>query len=206
MDISMRRLFRRPSEERSNVYFTYGKRCLDIASALTACFVFLPVVVFIPLLIKALDPGPVIFRQTRIGKNGTSFEIYKFRSMPVNTRSVASDQLEEVRLTWIGRFIRRTNLDELPQFFNIIKGDMSLVGPRPSIEAQRELIELRRESGALSCRPGLTGLAQICSFDGMPTSEKARLDAEYARSISFFGDVKIIIATFDYLRRPPPTY
>jgi O-antigen biosynthesis protein WbqP len=126
--------------------------------------------------------------------------------MPVNTRDVPSDQLRGVNFTWIGKLIRRTNLDELPQLINIIKGDMSVVGPRPPLASQHELIELRRENGALSCRPGLTGLAQISSFDGMSVGEKAHFDGEYAHKISIIKDLSIIFRTFAYLRKSPPVY
>ena len=102
--------------------------------------------------------------------------------------------------------IRRTNLDELPQLFNILKGDMSIVGPRPPIPSQQELTELRKANGAIACRPGLTGLAQVSSFDGMTVPQKAAFDGEYAKRISFVGDITIILRTFVYLLKPPPVY
>ena len=126
--------------------------------------------------------------------------------MPVGTGDVPSDRLGELRLSGIGRFIRRTNLDELPQLWSVLIGDMSLVGPRPPIPQQGELIEMRRESGALACRPGLTGWAQVNSYDGMPGAKKAAYDAEYARDLSFMGDMRILLRTFGYLRRTPPKY
>lgn len=182
------------------------KRLLDVGGALAALLLFSPVMVAIAFGILLTDPGPVIFRQKRVGANGRLFDFYKFRSMPVGTGDVPSDRLGELRLTWIGRFIRRTNLDELPQLWSVLRGDMSLVGPRPPIPQQRELIEMRRESGALACRPGLTGWAQVNSYDGMAAAKKAEYDSEYARDLSFAKDLRIVLRTFGYLLRPPPKY
>lgn len=188
------------------MYLRFGKRFFDITFSIFGAIFLMPFLFFAAIMIKIFDPGPVIFKQKRIGLLGKSFDFYKFRSMPVNTGDIPSDQVGMVKLTWVGRFIRRTNIDELPQLFNILKGDMSIVGPRPPIGSQRELIELRRHSGALNCRPGLTGLAQVSSYDGMKVPEKAALDARYANSISFRLDVFIILKTFIYIFRPPPVY
>lgn len=165
-----------------------------------------PVLLLVALLIRMFDPGPAIFRQERVGRDGRRFVLYKFRSMPVNTGDIPSAGIGTVRLAWTGRVIRRSNLDELPQLLNILKGDMSLVGPRPPLPAQADLIGFRRENGALACRPGLTGWAQVNSFDGMSNAEKARLDGEYARRMSLAFDAGIILRTFTYLLKPPPTY
>ena len=132
--------------------------------------------------------------------------IYKFRSMPLGTGDISSDQLGTVQIDKVGKFIRRTNLDELPQLFNILKGDMSLVGPRPPLPSQNQLIDLRRNSGALSYRPGLTGLAQVNGFDGMSVAEKAAFDTNYVNEVSFMNDMAIILRTFIYVSKPPPTY
>ncbi len=188
------------------MYLLFGKRTLDISCALIAIFLLMPLILLIALLIKVFDPGPVIFKQKRIGRDGAVFWFYKFRSMPVNTGDVPSDKLGSVRIAPIGKFIRRSSIDELPQLYNILKGDMSIVGPRPPIPSQIELIEARRKSGALSCRPGLTGLAQISSFDGMTVFQKAEFDGKYAASQCLTGDLKIILCTFTYLLKPPPVY
>ncbi len=188
------------------MYLLFGKRILDICCALIAIILLMPLIILIALLIIIFDPGPVIFKQKRIGRNGAIFWFYKFRSMPVNTEDIPSDKLGAVWLSPIGKFIRRTNIDELPQLYNILKGDMSIVGPRPPIPSQIELVEARRKSGALSCRPGLTGLAQINSFDGMTIIQKAELDGRYAASQCLTGDLKIILGTFSYLLKPPPVY
>ena len=188
------------------MYEKLFKRFFDIAICIAAFFLLMPVMFFLAVLIKVFDPGPIIFRQNRVGLDGNIFVFYKFRSMPVNTANLPSDKIGAISLTWVGRFLRRSNLDELPQLLNILKGDMSLVGPRPPIESQIELLELRREARALSCRPGLTGLAQVNSFDGMSVEEKARFDADYASQISFLGDIRIILKTFLYLLKPAPVY
>ncbi len=171
-----------------------------------ALVILSPLMLAVALLIKIGDPGPVIFRQQRTGAGGRQFTFYKFRSMPMNTGDIPSDRLGEVKMTTVGRFIRRTNVDELPQLWNIMKGDMSLVGPRPPLPNQIELIELRRANGALDCRPGLTGLAQVSSYDGMSVASKAELDGRYAARMSLREDVSIVLATFGYLLKPPPKY
>ena len=187
-------------------YKTFGKRFLDFLIVFIAVITLSPLIILVTFLIKCFDPGPIIFKQDRIGENGRKFKFYKFRSMPVNTGDKASDEIGQVKITWVGKVLRRTNIDELPQLFNVLKGDMSIVGPRPPILSQVELIELRRENGALQCLPGLTGLAQVSSFDGMTVSEKAYFDGEYANNLSFYLDLRIILNTFFYLLRPPPVY
>lgn len=189
-----------------SMYQRFGKRVFDLFIVVSATLALFPFMLLLALLIKLFDPGPVIFKQQRIGKDGATFNFYKFRSMPVNTGDLPSDKVGKVQLTWIGRLIRRTNLDELPQLFNVLKGDMSIVGPRPPIPSQTELTERRRDNGALRCRPGLTGLAQISSFDGMSVAQKAEFDGKYAEHVSFTSDIVIILRTFTYLLKPPPVY
>ena len=126
--------------------------------------------------------------------------------MPVVTPLISSDLLGNVSISFIGRFIRRTNLDELPQLFNILIGDMSFVGPRPSLPDQDQLIFLRTCSGVLSLRPGLTGLAQVDSFNGMSTKQKVDKDITYLQTLSFGTDLRILYLTFFYLLKPPPIY
>jgi len=188
------------------VYKFFCKRIVDISIVFVATVFLSPLMLIIGLLIKLFDPGPVFFKQKRVGIDANEFWFYKFRSMPVNTGDISSDQIGGVKITWIGKLIRRTNLDELPQLFNILKGDMSVVGPRPPIVSQLELVELRRSNGSITLRPGLTGLAQIKSFDGMTVSQKAEFDGEYAENVSFIKDMKIILNTFAYLLKPPPVY
>jgi len=188
------------------MYKNVGKRTLDVFLASFAFLILWPLLVTLAIAIKVFDPGPVIFRQKRIGRNGEIFQFYKFRSMPVDTGDVSSDKLGEIKITWVGRLIRRTNLDELPQLWNILRGDMSIVGPRPSLITQVELVAIRKLNGAVHCRPGLTGLAQVSSFDGMTVAEKAEFDGIYASKVSFVIDISIILKTFLYLLKPPPKY
>lgn len=188
------------------MYASLGKRILDVVVAGAAVVVLSPVLLGIAVAIWLEDRQSVLFRQDRVGRRGESFEFLKFRSMPVGTAQVTSDQAGQLTVTRVGQLLRRTNLDELPQLLNILRGDMSVVGPRPPIPSQEELVDHRSQSGALLLRPGLTGLAQIRSYDGMPWEEKAKWDAEYAADVSLVNDLKIILATFAYLRRPPPAY
>lgn len=188
------------------MYASYLKRWFDIFFAFGAIILLVPLLLILGFLIKIVDRGPILFVSMRVGKDAKPFLFYKFRSMPVNTALVTSDKLSEIKLTWVGSFLRRTNLDELPQLWNILIGDMSLVGPRPSLLTQFDLIEKRRSIGVLNCRPGLTGLAQVNSFDGMSIDKKLQLDALYSNNISAWNDLKIFLKTFQYLFRPPPIY
>lgn len=188
------------------MYRSGSKRLLDLVAAALALVLLAPVMLLIAILIRLADPGPAIFRQRRVGLNGAEFLFFKFRTMPSNTGDIPSDQLAEVRLSAVGRFLRRSNLDELPQLYNVLRGDMSLVGPRPPIPSQTELVELRRANGALQCRPGLTGWAQVNSYDGMSVPRKAELDGEYAARLSFAFDCRIVLRTFGYVMKPPPKY
>src|SRR5205823_7797451 len=119
------------------------------------------------LLIHLEDRGPVLFRQQRSGRDGRPFRIFKFRSMPVNTGDVPSSQARSLRVTRVGQIIRRLNIDELPQLINILRGDMSVVGPRPALPTQTALLDMRKANAAIKCKPGLTGLAQVNSYDNM---------------------------------------
>lgn len=190
----------------STLYRVVGKRSLDAVVSAAALLVLTPLLLLIGIAIKLEDGGKAIFRQRRIGRNGAPFVLFKFRSMPENVGDLPSDAATTLRITRVGRVLRRSNLDELPQLFNILRGDMSLVGPRPALISQDELIRLRSESGADHVRPGLTGLAQVTSYDGMPVAEKARLDAQYVNDISFGTDLSLIWRTLGYVRRPPPVY
>lgn len=188
------------------IYVGFSKRLIDVAASAAVILLLSPLLLGLAVGARVSSPGPAIFRQTRVGRNGRPFVLLKFRSMPASTGDVASDRLGTVVIKPFGRLIRRTNLDELPQLFNILRGDMSLIGPRPPLPSQVELIDLRRANGAIACRPGLTGLAQVNSFDGMSVAEKAAFDGLYAAHVTFVRDVAIVWRTFGYLFRPPPTY
>ncbi len=182
------------------------KRIGDIALAVLLLLLLLPVYALLALIIKLQDGGPAIFKQKRVGKNGQEFLFYKFRSMSDSTPNVESRETQKLQITPFGNFIRRTNLDELPQFFNVLKGDMSFIGPRPPIPSQKELVEMRRANGALALQPGLTGWAQVNAYDGMPPEQKAAFDGEYAQRLSLGLDLLILVKTVVYFTKKPPTY
>lgn len=188
------------------LYAMIGKRLFDLGSSLLALVVLSPVLLITAGLIRLEDGGPALFRQDRVGRDGRSFAVLKFRSMRVGTANLPSAQGAALPVTRIGRVIRRTNIDELPQLLNILWGDMSVVGPRPPIPSQEALVAHRRGNGALALRPGLTGLAQINSFDGMTDLQKAEWDGRYAARITCLGDLGIIFRTVGYLFRRPPVY
>ena len=186
--------------------FLFFKRLFDIILAVLLIIGLAPFYLLIALIIFVQDFGTPIFKQIRVGKSGKEFMFYKFRSMPLKTPNVESHERSKLTITPFGKFIRRTNLDELPQFFNVLKGDMSFIGPRPPIPSQINLIELRRNNKALSLKPGLTGWAQVNSYDNMPEEEKARFDGEYAQIISVKMDLLILGKTVIYFTKKPPTY
>ncbi|MCD7904339.1 MAG: sugar transferase [Clostridiales bacterium] len=182
-----------------NSKYEYVKRFSDVAlSAAGAVVLALPMGI-IALCIKAESKGNVFFKQDRVGKNKKIFKILKFRTMYSDTpKDVPTHLLNnpEAFITKTGGFLRKTSLDELPQLFNIIKGDMSLVGPRPALYNQYDLIAERDKYGANNIRPGLTGLAQIKGRDELPIEVKAAYDGEYVKKMCFLTDLKIIGRTF----------
>lgn len=188
------------------MYERFGKRALDIVLAGAATVVLSPLLALIGLAIRLEDGSPVIYRQPRTGRSGEPFVIMKFRSMPTSTQVAPSAGMATATVTRVGRITRRTNADELPQLFNILRGDMSIVGPRPPLDSQQVLIERRREGPAWHARPGLTGLAQVNAFDGMTEEQKAVFDNRYAERVTLLGDLTIIARTVRYLFSPPPTY
>lgn len=188
------------------MYERIGKRLFDVFCAACALAVLWPVMLLVAVAVRLEDGGPALFRQKRIGRHGRAFLFYKFRSMPVNTANVPSHMAGRLKVTRVGRIIRRTNLDELPQLFNILRGEMSFVGPRPALPQQEDVCHLRSRTGADRCVPGLTGLAQVNSFDGMTPEQKVAWDSRYSRSLTFRADLEILLRTFGYLLKPPPAY
>lgn len=182
------------------------KRICDVVVSGLALAALSPLLLAVAALIWRLDGRPILFRQQRMGRGGAAFTILKFRSMALGSGDVPSPQATGMRVTAIGKILRRTNVDELPQLLNVMRGHMSLVGPRPSLPSQKDLCRLRAGNGAANCRPGLTGLAQIHAYDGMSVREKAGWDGEYCRTLSFLRDLKILLGTFRYLSRRPPVY
>ncbi len=184
-------------KRRREARYRFVKRTLDLFfSILLLLFLALPMLL-LGGLIRATSDGPAIFRQTRVGRDGVSFVCLKFRTMYENApRECPSNELRDRSyVTPIGRFLRRTSLDELPQLFNVLRGEMSLVGPRPLIACEKEVHELRRRSGADRLRPGITGLSQIRGRDFLPNRDKARLDARYAHTLGFASDLRILKET-----------
>ncbi|EJT6664691.1 sugar transferase [Clostridium perfringens] len=173
------------------------KRVFDFSMSLIAIIVFSPIILIISLLVKLTSKGPVFFKQRRIGKNNEEFNILKFRSMRIDTPNVATHLLKDpsVFITPLGKFLRKTSLDELPQLINILKGEMSIVGPRPALYNQYDLRDMRTEVGVHKLVPGLTGWAQINGRDEIPLEEKVALDKEYMNMQSFWIDIKIIFMT-----------
>ena len=173
------------------------KRVFDFSMSLIAIIVFSPIILIISLLVKLTSKGPVFFKQRRIGKNNEEFNILKFRSMRIDTPNVATHLLKDpsVFITPLGKFLRKTSLDELPQLINIIKGEMSIVGPRPALYNQYDLRDMRTEVGVHKLVPGLTGWAQINGRDEIPLEEKVALDKEYMNMQNFWLDIKIIFMT-----------
>ena len=182
------------------------KRVFDALAAACAIVALSPLLLLTALAILLEDGGPVIFRQARMGRNGRTFVLMKFRSMPVGTPDLPSAASKTLTVTRVGAIIRRTNVDELPQLINILRGDMSVVGPRPALPSQETLLAARNRAGVSVLRPGLTGLAQVRSYDGMPEAEKVDWERRYAARVTFLGDVGIILATVGYLFRRPPVY
>ena len=180
------------------MYNNFFKRVLDIVlSFIGIVFAAIPMLI-VAVIIKLDSPGPVFFRQKRVGKNKKYFTIIKFRSMPITApHDMPTHQLEnpESMLSGFQRFERRMSIDELPQLFNILIGDMSIIGPRPALWNQEDLIAERDKYGANGVRPGLTGLAQISGRDEIAIPVKARLDGEYIEKMNFGFDCKCFFGT-----------
>lgn len=175
------------------IYTKYIKRCIDFILSLLGLIILSPILIILILFIKLTSPGPVLFKQKRVGINKTHFNIYKFRTMRIDTpKDMPTHLLEnpDQYITSIGKFLRKTSLDELPQLINIFKGDMSIVGPRPALWNQYDLIAERDKYHANDILPGLTGWAQVNGRDELEIDVKAKLDGEYVKKMSFFFDCK----------------
>lgn len=179
------------------------KRSFDLLLALIAAIILAFPILVITLLIKVTSRGPILYWSARVGRDNKIFQMPKFRSMRVDAPAVATHLLDNPSfyITPIGSFLRKNSLDELPQIFNIIKGEMSFVGPRPALFNQDDLIALRTEHGVHKLVPGLTGWAQINGRDELPIPRKVALDVEYLNRRSFGFDLKIIISTFTKVMR-----
>lgn len=180
-----------------NVY-QFVKRGIDFLLSFLGCIILSPVFLVLCLAIKIDSPGPIFFKQKRVGKDKKHFMILKFRTMRMDTPKDCPTHLLEnpaQYITKMGKFLRKTSLDELPQMFNILAGQMSIVGPRPALWNQFDLIEERDKYGANSIMPGLTGWAQINGRDELPIEEKARLDGVYVERMGFLFDCRCFLGT-----------
>jgi lipopolysaccharide/colanic/teichoic acid biosynthesis glycosyltransferase len=173
------------------------KRLVDIVLSLMALIFLMPLLLITAALIRLQDAGPSLFGQQRVGKDGRIFRMWKFRSMVINAESLGgfSTADRDPRITPIGRFVRRTSLDELPQLLNVLVGDMSIVGPRPDVPAQRGLYTEDEWMLRHSVRPGITGLAQSTLRSEATTEQRKAMDLEYAKNVSLALDVRIILMT-----------
>ncbi|MDT2785384.1 sugar transferase [Enterococcus asini] len=180
------------------MYKNYLKRGIDFLLSLIGIIVLSPVFLILSLAIKLDSKGPIIFQQKRVGKGKSHFHIYKFRTMRIDTpKEMPTHLLEnpDYFITKTGKFLRKTSLDELPQLFNILKGDMAVIGPRPALWNQYDLIAERDKYQANDIRPGLTGLAQISGRDELEIDLKAKLDGEYTANITPLMDLKCFFGT-----------
>ena len=173
------------------------KRVMDVCLGCLAAQILLVPVLLVALAVRLTSPGPALYWSDRVGRHNQLFKMPKFRSMRIDTPAVATHLLSnpDQWLTPIGSFLRRSSLDELPQLWSILKGDMSFVGPRPALFNQEDLIKLRTEKGVHEVLPGLTGWAQINGRDEIPIPQKVQLDVEYVHRQSLFFDVKILWMT-----------
>ena len=178
--------------------YKHLKKILDFIISLIALIILSPIFLIIVIWIKFDSKGPIFFRQKRVGKNKELFEIYKFRSMRTDTPADMPTHMltdPEAFITSSGKFLRKTSLDELPQLINIVKGDMAIIGPRPALWNQYDLIEERDKYRANDIRPGLTGWAQINGRDELEIPVKAKLDGDYVEKISLLFDIKCFVGT-----------
>lgn len=183
---------------RQKIYLPF-KRFFDILCSFLAIVVFSPLYIILMILVKCTSKGPIFFKQRRIGKNKKIFNILKFRTMRIDTpQDVATHLLEnpDKYITKVGKFLRKTSLDEIPQAFNIFIGQMSVVGPRPALWNQDDLVAERDKYHANEIVPGLSGWAQCNGRDTLPIPEKAKLDGEYVKRFNIWFDIRIVFKTF----------
>ena len=175
------------------MYQNYIKRMIDFIMALIGIIILSPILLILSIIIKVTSPGPILFKQNRVGKDNVEFKILKFRTMRIDTPKDCPTHLldnPDQYITRVGKFLRKTSLDELPQLWNILIGDMAIIGPRPSLN------DLRDKNGASKVKPGLTGLAQVSGRDELEIDIKAALDGQYVKNITFIGDLKLFFKTF----------
>ncbi|MBZ5942346.1 sugar transferase [Weissella cibaria] len=179
------------------IYSLFIKRALDLVFGILLLIVFALPMIFVAAWITLDSKGPILFKQVRYGRNTVPFVMYKFRTMQVETPEVANQNFRDIDsfVTKSGKILRTASLDELPQIWNVLKGDMSFIGPRPLAKSDMQVIQLRRQNGADSVKPGITGLAQINGRNLVTNNEKAAFDCEYAQKVSLLNDLKILFLT-----------
>lgn len=183
---------------KSKWFQLFLKRCIDILFSLSVLLIFLPLWILVAIIIKLTSRGPILFLQDRPGKNKKIFKVYKFRTMKPGSETMIKGKevlSDDDRVTAIGKLLRRTKIDEIPQILNILKGDMSLVGPRPERIASLEDYD-DEISKRLNIRPGITGLAQVSGNIYLDLKDRYRYDVYYVKNYSFFLDIKIVVRTF----------
>src|SRR5947199_7989158 len=171
------------------------KRAFDIVACGLFLLLFWPILLIVIIAIRMQSPGPAIFRQVRVGKDGRLFTCYKLRTMYSGTANLPTHEVQASSVTALGEHLRRFKIDELPQLWNVLIGDMSLVGPRPCLPSQVELVEARRRLRVLALRPGITDLAQVNGVDMSDANRLAEIDAQYVRTQSMIRDCMSILAT-----------
>jgi lipopolysaccharide/colanic/teichoic acid biosynthesis glycosyltransferase len=178
-----------------NAVYRVGKRCIDVAFVAVVAILLWWLMAIAWIAVKLGSPGPGLFAQPRVGKNERVFTCYKFRTMRTGTPQAGTHEVPTTHITPVGRLLRRTKIDELPQIWNVARGEMSLVGPRPCLPNQVDLIGWRRKFGVFRCRPGITGLAQVQGVDMSEPERLARLDARYCALRSLFTDIRLAVVT-----------
>jgi O-antigen biosynthesis protein WbqP len=180
------------------MYEKYTKRILDLTCALLLCIVIAPFAVIVAVAIKIDSPGPIIFRQKRYGRNGHPFTVLKFRTMSIDAPSDSPTNSlfnAYMHITRVGRVMRKLSIDELPQLINVLRGEMSIVGPRPVVLGETDLIAKRKENSSYALAPGITGWAQVNGRDELRIHEKAKMDGEYADDFGIVMDIKCLALT-----------
>jgi len=175
------------------------KRIIDVSAAVAGLLLLWPVMAVIAIAVWLTSPGPAIFAQTRVGRNEQPFTCYKFRTMRIGTAQRATHEVSQSAVTGTGKLLRRFKLDELPQLWNVLRGDMSLVGPRPCLPVQKELVKERRNRGVYALRPGITGLAQVEHIDMSNPKRLAERDADYLERQSVLFDLGLILRTIFFV-------
>lgn len=191
---------KRESSKSFKIIFSYSnfwKRFFDGLFSIILCVILFIPMLFIWVLVRITSSGPGMFSQVRYGKDSVPFLLYKFRTMQVDAPVIANKDFEDIDnyMTPIGNFLRRTSIDELPQLWNIMKGDMSFIGPRPLANTDLDVVQGRHKLGADLVRPGISGLAQVNGRNNISNGDKIKFDFAYAKEVTFLGDLKLILLT-----------